>query len=338
MSDINEEIETEEYEEALLKDTASPKDKKTRLKENRKLRKDAEGAARTPEQDRAALRRKVRIFYDLQRLRMQTAGRTLERATDIELHDSDVAILDARAENLREAEKEALKDVAAHLATMPAYFKILAEKPKWKGIGPTLAGVLLSEIDINRCETVSALWRYAGLAPQKALRCKVCQDTVVPTKPTAAGSYKHEYNRKSKCGVRTGDVIRNLPGGEFIEDEVYKTGPNIPESQVYESSAAERPTKGEKLHYNKFLKTKLVGVMGSCLIKANSPWRKFYDDYKHRLKSAGKGMSDGHRNSMANRYMVKMLLQELWIQWRTLEGLPVRESYQEQYLGHKHSA
>ena len=103
-----------------------------------------------------------------------------------------------------------------------------------------------------------------------------------------------------------------------------------------EGAAAERPTKGEKLHYNSFLKTKLVGVMGSCLLKANSPWRKFYDDYKHRLKSSGKGMSDGHQNAMANRYMVKMLLQELWIDWRTLEGLPVRESYQEGYLGHAH--
>jgi len=291
-----------------------PKDKKTQQKENRALRTVGKKAERTPEQDRAALRRKVRIFYDLQRLRMQTAGRTLDRATDIELHESDVAILDARAANLHDAEKEALKDIEAHLATMPAFTKILAEKPKWRGIGPTLAGVLLSEIDINRAETVSALWRYAGLAPQKAWRCKTCQDTVVSNK--ANGGWKHEYNRKEKCAA----------------------GNTMLEANVYESAAAERPTKGEKLHYNSFLKTKLVGVMGSCLLKANSPWRKFYDDYKHRLQSAGKGMSDGHRNSMANRYMVKMLLQEFWIQWRTLEGLPIRESYQEQYLGHKHTA
>jgi hypothetical protein len=293
-------------------------DKKAKKKENRALRTKGKKAVRTPEQDRAALRRKVRIFYDLQRLRMQTAGRTLDRATDIELHDSDVAILDARAANLQEAEEEALKDIAAHLSTMPSYTKILAEKPKWRGIGPTLAGVLLSEIDITRCETVSALWRYAGLAPQKARRCSKCQDTVVArsAKIGSTSVYKHEYNRKKKCDL----------------------GETLALAQTYESAAAEKPTKGEKLHYNKFLKTKLVGVMGSCLLKNDSPWRKFYDDYKHRLQSANKGMSDGHRHSMANRYMVKMLLQELWIQWRTLEGLPVRETYQEQYLGHKHSA
>ncbi len=314
MSDINKKQDSKNK-----KQDTEPKDKKTKQKENRALRKEGKKAKRTPEQDRAALRRKVRIFYDLQRLRMQTAGRTLDRATDIELHPADINILDARAANLQEAEDEALKDVAAHLATMPAYMKILAEKPKWKGIGPTLAGVLLSEIDITRCETVSALWRYAGLAPQPARRCKKCQDTVVSTKSSVGSGmkvFKHQYNRKEKCSV----------GNLIIKD------------LTYESAAAERPTKGEKLHYNSFLKTKLVGVMGPCLLKADSPWRKFYDDYKHRLKSAGKGMSDGHQNAMANRYMVKMLLQEFWIQWRTLEGLPVRESYQEQYLEHKHTA
>jgi hypothetical protein len=280
------------------------------MTESQKLRREGKKAKRTPEQDRAALRRKVRIFYDLQRLRIQTAGRTLDRATDIELHKVDVAILDARASNLKDAEDEALKDISAHLSTMPAYTQILSKKPDWKGIGPTLAGVLLSEIDITRCDTVSALWRYAGLAPQPCKRCKKCRDTVVSS---AGDTYKHEYNRKEKCSVKM-----------------------LTKADVYESARAEKPMKGEKLHYNKFFKTKMVGVMGTCLLKSNSPWRKFYDDYKHRLVSADKGMSDGHRANMATRYMVKMLLQELWKQWRTLEGLPVREPYQEQYLGHAH--
>jgi hypothetical protein len=35
--------------------------------------------------------------------------------------------------------------------------------------------------------------------------------------------------------------------------------------------------------------------------------------------------------------MMKHLLQDLYVAWRTLEGLPVREPYQEAYLGHKHT-
>ncbi|KKL82887.1 hypothetical protein LCGC14_1980250 [marine sediment metagenome] len=164
-------------------------------KQSQKLRREAKTAKRTPEQDRAALRRKVKIFYDLQRLRIQTAGRTLDRATEIELHEVDIAILDNRAKDLNRAEKEALKDVEAHLKTMPAFINILADKTRFKGIGPTLAGVILSEVDITRAPTISALWRYAGLAPIPCRRCKLCKDSLVKK----GDAYKHEYKRKKKC-------------------------------------------------------------------------------------------------------------------------------------------
>ena len=57
--------------------------------EDKALRRQSKKAERTPDQDRMALRRKVRIFYDIQRLRLQTAGRTYERpdGTEIHLHE-----------------------------------------------------------------------------------------------------------------------------------------------------------------------------------------------------------------------------------------------------------
>jgi hypothetical protein len=48
------------------------------------------------------------------------------------------------------------------------------------------------------------------------------------------------------------------------------------------------------------------------------------------------GKSDGHRHNAARRYMVKQFMQELWTTWRTIEGLPVTESYAEAYLDMKH--
>jgi len=48
--------------------------------------------------------------------------------------------------------------------------------------------------------------------------------------------------------------------------------------------------------------------------------------------------SEGHRSNAAKRFMIKMFLQDLYAAWRTLEGLPVREPYGEEYLGKKHSA
>ena len=283
------------------------------LKAERALRKQVKKTARSPEETRNALRRYTRIFYDIQRLRIQCAGRTYDRATgtEIQLHEVDIALLEERSKGLARTEKHAFNDIKAFLETIPAYTEILAERPRFKGIGPTMAGVILSEVDITRANTASALWRYAGLAPIPGHRCTSCNDTVIKKND----AWVHEFNRKSKCSI---SVLSN--------------------KNVIESHKSERPTKGEKLPYNKFLKTKMVGVMAGCLLKAASPYRSFYDNYKHRLQSAGKGRDDGHRHQMAMRYMVKMVLLDIWKDWRTLEGLEVRPSYQEEYLGHKHAS
>ena len=285
---------------------------------------------RTREQDHLALKRKVRIFYDLQRLRLQTAGRGAPKShTDeetegdkparkpdarprIELHPADLAVLERRAKELELAEKHALADIAEHLATIGFYRDVLSDKARYRGIGPTMAGVILAEFDIYRLETPSQMWAFAGLRPMDAERCTKCHFVVVNGQHTS---------KKTICK------------GE-------------PPPGIYASGRAQKPTRGEKLPYNAFLRAKLCGVLGAVLLKLNpsapltgevSPWRKCYDDYKHRKQSEGWGTSDAHRHAAAIRYMVKMLLADIWTKWRTYEKLTVRPSYHEEKLGHKHS-
>ncbi len=269
---------------------------------------------RTPEQCRLALKKKVRFFYDIQRLRIQCAGRTLPKGEEnpLQLHEIDQAILDQRSKELLVAEKTALKDVEQELKTVKMYTEILTEKPRFRGLGPTLSGVILAEFDIQRQDTPSKMWSFAGLRPVEALRCKECFRVV---KKGEKHPSKTKKNEKIKCAF-VGEVLTA--------------------SQIVESSQSMRPTKGEKLPYNAWLRSKLVGVLGPCLLKANSPWREYYDNYKHRKESAGWGVGDGHRHNAAIRYMVKMLLLEIWREWRVMENLPVRPSYQEEYLGHVH--
>jgi hypothetical protein len=111
----------------------------------------------------------------------------------------------------------------------------------------------------------------------------------------------------------------------------------------------DRKVKGQKCPYNQFLRAKLCGVLGSSFLRQNSPYREFYDNMKHRLESqdwgtASKKPTDkkrpkaGHQHKAATRYMIKMFLRDLYIAWRTIEGLPVRPPYQEEYLGHKHAS
>jgi len=86
--------------------------------------------------------------------------------------------------------------------------------------------------------------------------------------------------------------------------------------------------------FNPWLKTKLY-VLGGCLIKAGGKYKETYDGYKFRLQNTPKWQdkTDGHRHNAAVRYMLKMFLSDLWMKWRTLEGLEVSEPYSVAKLG-----
>ena len=193
---------------------------------------------------------------------------------------------------------------------VPLWEKVL-KGDAYTGIGPVMAAVIYSEIDIHKADTPSKIWSFAGLSTVPALRCKICQDLVVKN----GDGFKHRYVRQKKCAVKNADLGLDV---------------------VVESRSRQFPIKGEKLSYNKFLKTKVVEVMTGCILRSGSPLRRFYDDYKLRKQSEGWGMSDGHRHRAALRYLAKMVLLSIWREWRQLEGLPVRDSYQEEYLGHRH--
>ena len=189
---------------------------------------------------------------------------------------------------LEEQEKNHFRRLGHILKEYPVYNSFLHGVT---GVGPAMAGVMISEIDITKAEYPSSLHKYAGL----------------DVAPDGQGR-----SRKK----------------EHLEDTEYtdKDG----EVQI---------KKG--ITFNPFLKTKLVGVLGSSFIKQSPDkcvYRKIYDDYKHRLENmdAHKEKSKGHRHNMAVRYMVKMCLIDLYNAWRPLEGLPVAPTYSEAKLGKVH--
>jgi hypothetical protein len=106
----------------------------------------------------------------------------------------------------------------------------------------------------------------------------------------------------------------------------------------YTNKEGETATK-MGITFNPFLKTKLIGVLGSSFLRAGeSKYSKAYYDYKNRLENhpAHVEKSKGHRHNMAVRYMVKLFLQDLYVEWRQIEGLDVAKPYQEAKLGLKH--
>ena len=195
--------------------------------------------------------------------------------------------------NLEGVERDHFKNLGSMLEAIPLY-KIFLEPIK--GIGPAMAGVILSEIDISKARYVSSLWMLAGL-----------------------------------------DTVRNPETGIY-EGRSRRMAHRVPKS--YTSRDGESiETVG--ISFNPFLKTKLVGVLGPSFLRVgqSGKYAKIYYDYKHRLENRPEWATrtKAHRHNASIRYMIKLFLQDLYVAWRTLEGLEVHPPYAEQKLGIVHS-
>jgi len=117
----------------------------------------------------------------------------------------------------------------------------------------------------------------------------------------------------------------------------------------------DRRTPGYVSPFNGWLRSKMCGVLAGQFIKAQTSHAlDYYYPYKERLANSDQITEErgkngkiknipwreatlGHRDKAAKRYMIKMFLRDLYVAWRTIEGLSVRKSYGEEYLGHKHA-
>lgn len=257
---------------------------------------------------RSDLRGLVKTFYDVQNLRLRTAGRLHVKADGSAMKDngtvmaqSDIGneFLETSYGQIKETEEYLKKTITKLYKKCPEY--------QWlkdiKGIGPTIGAILITEIDIVKAVNVSKIWQYAGLNPG-----------------TTVG-------KKVKGKDKDGKIVLETTG-ELIRGD--------------------RLTAGFIAPYNKFLKTKLLGVLAGSFIKTapDSPYTKLYYDYKNRLENSDKPCgttgktwketTPGHRNNAAKRYMIKIFLQDYYAHVREIYGLPVRCPYQEEYLGHVH--
>jgi len=166
-----------------------------------------------------------------------------------------------------------------------------------KGIGQENIAKVLCFIDINKAPTISSLWKYAGYA-----------------------------------------VV---------------------------DGAGERPVKGKELHFNKTLKLMCYRV-GTSLIKSHelikskggegTKFGAFFEKAlkQEAMKFESKGMKvlptvdwkkleDAEKSENASEYyvhmrafrrMIKLFLGCLWLYWRQAEGLPIRDPYPVEKLGH----
>jgi hypothetical protein len=219
----------------------------------------------------------------------------------------DVSLFVGISDAARQQEKDIEKSLKKVLKRFPIYTEWLLNV---KGVGTIAAAQIIANIDIQKATTTSKIWQYCGLNPS-----------------LVEGKKRVERADGGFDLVQTGKMIRG-----------------------------DKLTAGFVAPFNKNIRTALCGVLADGFIKAQAPYAlEHYYPYKERLansektteeiRSAGakpvtlawKDAKPAHRDRAAKRKMIKAFLSDLYVAWRTLEGLEVRPPYQEQYLGHKHA-
>lgn len=186
---------------------------------------------------------------------------------------------------------------------------IVAEFPLWgefleeiRGIGPAMAGVMLSEIDITKAKYPSSLWRYAGfdVAADGAGRSRR-EEHLVDVAYT---------DKKGKPQTR-----KSITFNPFLKTKLFLLGDLF----VKHRSEPYRDIYDDYKH--RLESHPRYGIPNDGVME-------------------GKRMvtCPGRRHSMAIRYTVKLFLIELYKAWRPLEGCPVEPPYHEAKLGLNHDA
>ena len=281
---------------------------------------------------RQNLRAITRGAYDIQKLRIMMGNRLVGNLK-VKLGQEP----GKKEEEMDDAGKRLLEDVRRAYASITEGYTSIPTLRKFKGEGVIsnyTELVLVAEyLDLERSEEAhfKRLAKVVEAHPlwDVFLKCvKGCGPAMAAVILSEVDIHKARY--VSSLWKYAGlDVGENGKGRSRKEE-------HLTEYEYVSKDGEVKTRKG--ITFNPFLKTKLVGVLGSCFLKAGGPYSEVYREYKHRLESHPeyKEVSKGHRHNMATRYMVKMFLKDLYVAWREVEGLDVHAPYQEAKLGHKH--
>ena len=202
-------------------------------------------------------------------------------------------------------EEDIKKELAGVLEEWPVWTGWLKEV---KGVGPISACGMWAHIDIRIADSPSKLWHYAGHHVDEEGRL-----------PHLEKGVKRSWNRRLQtivwnCGesiVRTHGGYRELYD-QFKQDELSHAKTTVkPEAE--ELAGMILAEEIGKYKTGSRIKDK---AHGARILKELGALRPILCE-----------RTPGHIDRRARRRMRKVLLAHLWLQWRRMEGLPVRPVY-----------
>lgn len=245
-------------------------------------------------------------------------------------------------------------EIAKLTGTHPAY--------PWfsriKGIGKENIGNVVGLIDIDKDDTASSLWKFAGFdvqngkAPKRQKGVKLTYNSQLRSMCWRLGSSLLKAGLRQRC---------HKCGHLFGSDHDYKNDPydeGCPKcgstifSQVAVSKFAEYYVKEKEKYYQKYtnkgfkiMPTPSGRVCPECGKEVKEKATKYCPNIVNgekcgtllTKKQEPEGVIfEGHLHNMALRKMIKLFLSLLWVTWRKAKGLPTRVPYPKEYLGHDH--
>lgn len=257
------------------------------------------------------LRRLIDILYDVQKTRKAAASRLRLMPKEFDM---------ALPEELLKIERQVVKEIAKLLVDEPIYAEFL---DKVRGVGPKLAGAIIGWIMIKF--EVKPLKECSEIQKQHSQKTKD-EKFLVPTL-RGIGAFPKISNLWSYCGLapdeegrlpvrRRGTVVDWSPRMRTL---MWKFGQQQVKQGAYYRKCYDEFKEGELKRHAAILEN-----------PENCP---DYEECRKQIK-VKKLPCRAHVDNKAKVKVKKAFLQDLWVTWRLLEGLPVTQPYSVDKLEH----
>jgi hypothetical protein len=263
------------------------------------------------------------LYYQIQDFRIGAGNRQFQ--LDSQEDDDNADAKSKASKNISFVYTNAgLKDIEDTIATWLTDYVKRDPIGKWllevKGIGGVLAAGFLAYIDISKCQTAGAIWRYAGIEGHKAPRKKGVKIDYNPNFKVLCWKAGEQFVKVSGYAKdpKTKEVLLDENGDPVyrIKDALY--------GHLYREKLAELVAKNEAGGFKDF----------AALILTEKNFTKETDTKK--TYEEGK-LPMAHLMAMAKRYAVKIFLSHLFTLWyEHANGKPAPRPFAEVHLGHVH--
>lgn len=220
--------------------------------------------------------------------------------------------------------------------------EVLEELPIWnkylvnvRGIAARIASSILVEMkDVARFPTITALWSYcADIETYVVAHCE--GHTTATGKHVCHKLIMSSEQRHTTCPVMQKHDDDTEEGEEitYTSEEKKVCGKPLTVVERVTGKAPKR-RKGHHFLFNTKLKTAAWKLANQFVKQGSDFYKEIYRNRKLLDAAKHPDYSKGHINNMALRKLSKLFLANLWLNWRVLDGLPIRAPYAIEYLGH----